>query len=598
VLSRLRLENFRGFSDHEIPFTSLTILVGRNNAGKSTVVEGLRLISLILARAQTRGARFLPAPGWLTGDPRAFWGPAPAAPRDLDFHPQAFFHRYGNAPAVVTADFRSGSSVAAFVGPEGQLHGVLWDSKGNAVTSASEARALRLPEVRVQPQVSPLPRTDAILAPLTVERGLGTSLSPLHFRNQLNLFYRESFPRFKDLAEATWPYLQITDLQGRGGVRQTPLELLVREGDFVAEIGLMGHGLQMWLQMIWFLAQCPQSASVMLDEPDVYMHPDLQHRLLDHIEGEYEQVVITTHSTEIVATVDPESLVAVDRSEPQSRAVSSFPGAQEVIWELGGVYNLDVARLYSARSFLMVEGRDTGLLRAFQRALSPQSRDPINTIPKYETGGWGGWNRAVLDKVPRRNGQGRKLAVFALFDSDYHTDREIGDRYREAKAAGVSLHIWTRKEIENYVLSPAVIARFIQDRVSAGEVGPDETEVSAKLDEIADALRSSVREAIADHLQQANRGLSVTGALKAADKRLAVDWTRPDTRRSVIPGKAVMAELSKWAEANHGVSVGPIRLARSFRANEVPAEMRQVVQAIGAAKTFPASIAHPASAAS
>ncbi len=46
MLSELRLENFRCFEDHTIPLRPLTIIVGRNNAGKSTIVEALRIVSI------------------------------------------------------------------------------------------------------------------------------------------------------------------------------------------------------------------------------------------------------------------------------------------------------------------------------------------------------------------------------------------------------------------------------------------------------------------------------------------------------------------------------------------------------------------------
>src|SRR4051794_18078755 len=50
MLVNLRLRNYRCFQDHELPFRALSILVGKNNAGKSSVAEALRLISLVTAR--------------------------------------------------------------------------------------------------------------------------------------------------------------------------------------------------------------------------------------------------------------------------------------------------------------------------------------------------------------------------------------------------------------------------------------------------------------------------------------------------------------------------------------------------------------------
>src|SRR5437879_13475589 len=73
MIEELRLENFRGFDDHRLPLTDLTLLVGRNNAGKSTIVEAMRLLAAVTSRTRGRAVRFVRQPGWVE-DPRAWWG--------------------------------------------------------------------------------------------------------------------------------------------------------------------------------------------------------------------------------------------------------------------------------------------------------------------------------------------------------------------------------------------------------------------------------------------------------------------------------------------------------------------------------------------
>jgi hypothetical protein len=243
MIERLQLENFRGFSDHTVPLKGLTLMVGANNAGKSTVVEALRLVGIV-GRA-LRGSIFVPPPSWLD-HPEAFRGVAPNT-RGMEFDSESFFHRYQAPPAVVTATFTSGGSVVVFVGPEGEVHGVFRDGGGHAVGSASAARALSLPTVAVQPQVAPLLRVEPIRARPTVTRAVGSYLTPQHFRNQLKYFF-EDFEEFRRLAERTWPRLQIQELVNRDGAQGDPLALTVRDDDFVGEVSWMGHGLQMWLQ--------------------------------------------------------------------------------------------------------------------------------------------------------------------------------------------------------------------------------------------------------------------------------------------------------------------------------------------------------------
>ncbi|MEO1333139.1 MAG: AAA family ATPase [Myxococcota bacterium] len=47
MLTELHLRNYRCFREHKLSFKDLTIVVGGNNAGKSTVVEALRLVAMV-----------------------------------------------------------------------------------------------------------------------------------------------------------------------------------------------------------------------------------------------------------------------------------------------------------------------------------------------------------------------------------------------------------------------------------------------------------------------------------------------------------------------------------------------------------------------
>ena len=65
----------------------------------------------------------------------------------------------------------------------------------------------------------------------------------------------------------------------------------------------------MWLQAMWFLTRARLHGTVILDEPDVYMHADLQRRLVRQIKGTHRQIIIATHSPEIMAEVEPEDIL-------------------------------------------------------------------------------------------------------------------------------------------------------------------------------------------------------------------------------------------------------------------------------------------------
>jgi hypothetical protein len=92
MLQYVELSNFRCFVRHRLPLREQTIVVGRNNAGKSTVIEGFRFIGLITERYQH--LNFHPVPEWLE-IPRTHRGIRPAL-EGFDISLEKIFHRYGD----------------------------------------------------------------------------------------------------------------------------------------------------------------------------------------------------------------------------------------------------------------------------------------------------------------------------------------------------------------------------------------------------------------------------------------------------------------------------------------------------------------------
>lgn len=228
----------------------------------------------------------------------------------------------------------------------------------------------------------------------------------------------------------------------------------------------MGHGLQMWLQTMWFLTRSQRSPTIILDEPDVYMHADLQRRIIRFLKSGFPQVLLTTHSVEIMSEVQPEDILIIDRNSGQSAPAASVPAVQSLIDNVGSAHNIQFARLWNARKFILIEGEDLGILKQIQNILFPDSEAPIDTIPNMQIGGWGGWPYVIGSTMMLKNSLGEKVTTYCLLDSGYHTDTAIDARIDEAKGHGIQLHVWARKEIESYLLVPTAIHRLIEGRIA------------------------------------------------------------------------------------------------------------------------------------
>lgn len=582
-LASVRIENYRCFQDHTVEFGPISIIVGKNNAGKSTLIETLRLVSIGLRRFQNITS--VAAPEWLD-DLRVGRGQRIDLKR-LGLWAPTIFHRYGDPPARIQASFSDQSKLDLFMGPDGEAHAIFYASDGRAVRYARDLGGGQTPRVNILPQIVPLEREEKVLVPEYVKSHLDSYLASRHFRNQLNLLQERHFDAFRALVEASWPGIRVQSFEGQGGPQGTPLELMIRDGGFVAEAGWMGHGLQMWLQTLWFIVRTRDGGSIVLDEPDVYMHPDLQRRLIRLLRSQHRDLVIATHSTEILAEVDPTNVLVLDRDLRKSTYAIDLPAVQRVVDGIGSAQNLQIARLWKAKSLVLVEGDDMKVLKRVHDLLFPSSDLPLDAIPNWSIGGWTGWHRAVASVVALHNSVDERIRAYCILDSDYHLDEEKAKRIHEAQANQIELHILSMKEIENYLVIPSLVQRVIGESVSHSVRPPTIEDVARQIDGVSLGLLNDAQDCYVTEFHLANRRASPAEASKQARELVAAKVARPRGALGVVSGKDVLSRLSAWSSAEFGVSFGVGSLIRMMRRHEVDNELGELVAAITAARPFP-----------
>lgn len=575
VLKSLRFRNYRCFRDYRLPLKTETILVGRNNAGKSTAIEGFRLVSLVTERFPN--FNFQAVPDWLGIGKRNRGARIDFSGLGISW--DNVFHRYQDPPAIVEASFETGYVIDIYLGPEGTSHTVLKNPDGRPITTRAEAAQHNLPRVSVLPPVAALEKDEVILVPEYVRASLSSYLAPRHFRNQLKLLHSNYGP-FKELVEATWPAVQVTEFRGANGRLGQKLHLLVRDGDFVAEVAAMGHGLQMWLQTIWFLCRTSRNHTVVFDEPDVYMHPDLQRKLIRHLRTLRPQVIVATHSTEILSEAEASNVLVIDRGSSHAAFSTSLPTIQKVLDNIGSAQNIHLTRLWTSRKLLLVEGKDIKFLSLFHAKLFPDSEVSLEVIPNMPIGGWNGWPYAVGSAMLLQNSGGEAITTYCVLDRDFFSEEELESRMHQASARNVQLHIWQRKEIENYLLVPDVVYRLIRLRITKGSPYPEVVDIENQFDQICNDLKHVTIDALAQNYFNVNRNLGLPSANQRARIRAENAWHDRQGRLGLVSGKEMLSRLSAWSQQYYNVSFGPLALAQQIRAFELAPEVTHVIQCI------------------
>ncbi|RJO60524.1 ATP-dependent endonuclease [candidate division WS5 bacterium] len=579
MIDKIILENYRCYKDHSIKFSDLNIAVGKNNAGKSTLIEALRLTALVTNKYKQ--SFYQRSPSW-ANLPKRYYGISPSL-KGISRNSKGIFYRYSDPPAKISVLFQNKSRIEISLGEnDGEIYAALFNEKGNLIEGRKDAQNFDLPTINILPQIGPLKEGESLLNEDYVRASIFSNLSSIHFRNQLQ-YFEEYFSDFRKLAEGSWDGLSITKFEKGDIVYGNPPLLFITDNKFTAEIGLMGHGLQMWLQTMWFIARCDGESTVILDEPDVYLHADMQRKLIRFLKDRFKQIIIATHSVEIISDVEPENILVINKDKKESKLLTNLPEMQGIISTLGSIQNIELTKNWLLGRLLYFESDidDPKIMQSIQNKLFPESTCSIDLIPKASSEGWTGWHRVVAaSKAIEKIG----IKTYCVFDSDFHLKEEVEKRYDEAKKFKVNIHIWNKKEIENYLIVPAVILRVLTKKHTKGN--PTLQKIDDAINRLTVGMKDDVVDSYSNEIKLANKELELKTCNQKARKFVDGIWEDINKRLSIIPGKIILGKLSEWSMSEFGTSFSKIHLIQEMRVQEIDKEMIEVVTAIEKNQSF------------
>ena len=312
--------------------------------------------------------------------------------------------------------------------------------------------------VSVVPELGPLEHEEDVVLEDTVRRGLATHRASRHFRNYWR-YYPDGFEDFRADLQRTWPGSDIEPPRLENPL-DTKLTMFSREGAYLRELYWAGFGFQVWCQLLTHLNRARGSTLLLVDEPETYLHPVLQREILYLLRETASDVLITTHSSEIVAEAEPNEILIIDPARRSARRAGDLTGVQNALTHIGSGRNVVLTQLARTASALLVEGDDFAVLRAIARILglpglatgasiAPMPLDGFPTVERL---------RAVSKA---RKAIGPKAFLAACFDRDNRCDEELDYLRAEFAKWTDHVHILRQHEIENYLLAPEVVDRAI-----------------------------------------------------------------------------------------------------------------------------------------
>jgi predicted ATP-dependent endonuclease of OLD family len=349
---------------------------------------------------------------------------------------------------------------------------------------------------------------------------------------------------------------------------------MVQDAGFPAEIGLMGSGIQMWLQIIWFICRLNENSTIILDEPDVYMHPDLQRKVLRIVKSKYKQVIIATHSVEIISDVNAKNILKIDKMTRRMNYATDLKGVQNIVNNIGSVQNLSLIRLGDSKRCLFVEGKDVKMLSKYYEILYPNGDACLEMVPWISLGGWTRFSEALGTARLFNEETKGDIRTICILDRDYHLEDEINKLYSKASESHLELHVWSRKEIENYLLNPKVIFRL---------TGLDNTkydEFYKSLDIEIDTLKNDVIDHYSQEIKKLHSNKDIITANREARKFIDCKWNSLEEKFNLVNGKDAISIINSWMKSKYKKNCSAVKILSKFKPEDIHDDVVKVLNRI------------------
>lgn len=433
-LDAIRIEKFKRIDTIDLSISDLNILVGANGSGKSSILQALHLASCLMRQAdRIRSA-----------------GTAMVRVSDLDYLPTDEYSRLGHG-----ADWGNRSN-----SPSSKVFFRFRDDNAAAVTAQLEMRSARnagisvqgeLPEqVRTQfrgaetffsgfiPGISGIPNLEQKNSKRVVLKACSFGDSNVYLRNALDLLSPEDLTRIETWLEPLLGAIKLKvkfdeatdfDIQAEAEINgmSIPLELL-------------GTGYLQLIQIFCYILLFKPKI-LLVDEPDIHLHPSVQeklaHSLLRIARTQGIKIIMSTHSPFIVR---------------------GAPADTNVVWLSDGQ--------------IMTDDRSVVELAlgwgAFGKKVIVVSEDARNDLLKKLIGQWPEIERAVTVLPGRgythlltkeeaqelRASLGDKFKVLVHRDRDSLTDAEVVELKDTYASEGIRLWLTDQSDLESEFCDP------------------------------------------------------------------------------------------------------------------------------------------------
>lgn len=571
----VRFINFKAFKNYSIALSQFNVLVGPNNSGKSTIIGAFRILSEGIRKASLKKPERLPGANVL-GYPIPLEG-LPVATENV-------FADYDDSePAIIDFRLSSGNSLRLNF-PETNVCYMTTRSNGPTVRTPTDFKKTFNVSIGFVPVLGPVEHDEPLFLKEAARRALLTHRASRNFRNIWH-HYPDNFDEFQELIRTTWPGMDIQKPEVIMKDNHPTLYMFCPEERIPRELYWAGFGFQVWCQMLTFMVKSRGTTIFIIDEPDIYLHSDLQRQLLSILKTLGPDILIATHSTEMISEADPDDLLVINKTFKSAKRIKDPRQIQEIFHVLGSNLNPTLTQLAKAKRVLFVEGKDFQLIAQFARKLYKNqiaNRSDFAVVPAE------GFNPQKVREFTKgiEATLGVPISSGVLFDRDYRSVDETKDILAELKDFTTFSHILDRKEIENYLLEQTPLRRAIEHRLEEKRIRTGKSiqfveDMDSLLDKVTTPFKHRVAAQYMTRREQYEKAKKPNLDPTTIRQKIMMEfdelWGKLSDRVRIVPGKEVFASLNQYLQQQYQITISPNLVIESFHVHDIPSEIVLII---------------------
>ncbi|OGS38341.1 MAG: hypothetical protein A2551_04100 [Elusimicrobia bacterium RIFOXYD2_FULL_34_30] len=576
-VTSIRFTRYKAFREFSLSLDRFNILVGPNNSGKSTILGAFRILSEAIRRANAKSPTIVEGPNGHVRGYQINLGNIPVGTENI------FYNYKEEHPASVSFRISNGDHLNLFF-PKRGICNLICETAGKAITSPKLFRQNFPIEIGFVPILGPVEHDEQLFQIEAARESLLTHRASRNFRNIWH-HYPEAFNEFRLLVQTTWPGMDIKKPEIDTTHEKTLLRMFCPEERMDREIFWAGFGFQVWCQMLTFIVMNKTTSLFIIDEPDIYLHSDLQRQLITVLRTLGPDILIATHSTEIISEADPDEVLVVTKKAHSAKRVADPTQLRTIFSTLGSNLNPTLTQLSRSKKVVYVEGKDFQIISRFAAKLGVRTVATRSDFAVVPTEGFNPTRAKTFTQGVEAT-LDSKISVAVVFDRDYRSDAEVASELKDLQNFCDLAHIHQKKELENFLLVPESLNRAITQRIADQNKRTGKTilfteKIQTLLSSITDAIKHDIQAQFLKRQQpftkSLKRGLDDTTVTSQLLVFFDNKWKNLETRLDMVPGSEVLSRLNTHLQKTYGITITPNLIIEYMSETEIPDEMKMII---------------------